>query len=82
MALKHHLGLPLIAREDIPECCPGCKAEVDVYGDHLISCPRNDFSRRHRAVQDGVASILAKTGMPYQREVPVPGCPDQSAGTS
>jgi hypothetical protein len=51
LALRWWLGMPIL--EHTPETlvtCPGCLAPLDVFGDHLLCCPRNNFNRRHAAV--------------------------------
>ena len=72
--LRWWLGLPLldVASLEEPVTCPGCQAEVDGYGDHLLCCPRNNYSNRHNAVQDSLAAILVEAGQPFGREVVIP----------
>lgn len=71
LGLKWWLGLPLMAGEHY--VCPGCMAAVDVFGDHLLCCVRNNFQRRHDAVQQALANTLSSAGIPHAVEVVVPG---------
>ena len=52
--------------------CPGCQAEVDVHGDHLLCCPRNNFVTRQMAVQDTLAGLLQEGGQGVTKEVRIP----------
>ena len=73
LALRWWLGMPILdmtARE--PSLCPGCRAELDAYGDHLLCCPRNNYNHRHAAVQESLATILSEAGQPFAREVTIP----------
>ena len=77
MALQWWLGLPLLTGDPSDTVlCPGCSAQVDQFGDHLLCCPRNNYSRRHLAVQDALTSILVEAAQPHHREVAIPNCPD------
>jgi hypothetical protein len=71
LGLKWWLGVSLFGETD-PAACPGCSAEVDLFGDHLLCCPRNDFQKRHVAVQEVLADLLQAAGQPFTREVVVP----------
>ena len=59
-ALRWWLGIPLNAPPDAGEVmkCPGCTTDIDVFGDHLLCCRRNNFFTRHMAVQDTLALLL------------------------
>ena len=76
--LRWWLGLPLMESTTVDDAptCPGCCAAVDVFGDHLLCCPRNNFSRRHNAVQESLACLLTEAGQPFSREVVIPDCPE------
>ena len=50
LAVKWWLGLRLIA-DPHAQRCPGCQHRVDMFGDHLLCCQRNNFTKRHAAVQ-------------------------------
>jgi hypothetical protein len=76
VGLKWWLGIPLMAdAQGVTVLCPGCGTQVDAHGDHLLCCPRNNFTHRHTAVQDGLVSILNDASQPYSREVVIPNCP-------
>ena len=49
---------------------------MDPFGDHLLCCPRNNYSKRHTAVQEAIAVILGEAGQPFAKEVTIPDCPD------
>ena len=70
IGMRWHLGLPIIP-EDENFLCSGCQRPVDVYGDHLVSCPRNNFWRRHNAVQETLLSLASQAGVPHLREAPL-----------
>ena len=74
--LKWWLGVPLVSHGCEAPVCPGCEAPVDIYGDHLLSCPRNNFSRRHNAVQEALASILTQCGQGFRKEARLPDSKD------
>ena len=71
MGLKWWLGLPLF---DLAEgtVCPGCTAAVGEHGDHLVCCVRNNYSRRHNAVQEALGGLLQEAGQGWGKEVPLP----------
>ena len=56
--------------------CPGCAATVDVWGDHLMCCNRSNFTHRHTALQEVVATLLCEAGQSFTKEVAIPHCPD------
>jgi hypothetical protein len=70
LGVKWWLGLPLVS--DTQQTCPGCAAQVDSFGDHLMCCKRNNFALRHNSVQDALFNILSATGQGVQKEVPLP----------
>ena len=77
LALRWWLGCPLLDYDSSsPPVCPGCPVKVDPHGDHLLCCRRINFTRRHQAVQEALAGVLTDAGQPFEREVPVPNCPD------
>ena len=49
---------------------------VDIFGDHLLCCKRNNFLHRHTALQEGLAVLLAESGQSFTKEVTIPQCPD------
>ena len=76
LGLRWWLGCPLIEAVDGALACPGCATTVDVWGDHLMCCKRNNFTHRHTALQEGVAMLLAEAGQSFTKEVAIPNCPD------
>ena len=72
--LRWWLGVPLNVPPDPGGHikCPGCQAEIDVFGDHLLCCRRNNFITRHMAVQDTLAILLQEGGQGVTKEVPIP----------
>ena len=48
--------------------CPGCGEGVDRFGDHLLCCPRNNYTRRHQSVQGALGDILTQARHPWSRE--------------
>ena len=76
LGLRWWLGCPLMEAADGDLKCPGCSAVVDVFGDHLLCCRRNNFLHRHTALQEGLAVILTEAGQPFTKEAVIPHCPD------
>jgi hypothetical protein len=76
LALKWWLGLPLFHGPEEERTCPGCGRPCDLFGDHLLCCARNNFSRRHNAVQEAIANLLQASGQGFTAEVKIPECPD------
>ena len=52
--------------------CPACDASMDPFGDHLLCCNKNNFSRRHNAVQTILTDAMHAARVAHQREVPLP----------
>ena len=80
LGLKWWLGLPIMqAPPGKPFLCPGCSAQLDVFGDHLVCCRRTNFARQHCGVQQALAQCLSEAGQGHALEVGLPeGCADQS----
>ena len=76
LALKWWLGLPLFHGPEEERTCPGCGRPCDLFGDHLLCCARNNFSRRHNAVQEAIANLLQASGQGFTTEAKIPDCPD------
>ena len=76
LALKWWLGLPLFLGPEDERTCPGCCRPCDLFGDLLLCCERNNFSRRHNAVQEAIANLLQASGQGFTTEVKIPDCPD------
>lgn len=76
LGLRWWLGCPLLEAVDGDLKCPGCGMTVDVFGDHLLCCKRNNFLHRHTALQEGLAVLLTESGQSFTKEVAIPHCPD------
>jgi hypothetical protein len=74
--MKWWLGIPLLQDDSTAHSCPGCTKAVDVFGDHLLCCGRNNFALRHNAVQEAIANVLTLSGQPFAKEVSLPESPD------
>lgn len=72
LGLKWHLGLPLYDPCGSPLLCPACRDPVDAFGDHLMCCRHNNYTRRHNAMLDALCVILGDAGVPHRREEPLP----------
>ena len=72
LGLKWLLGVPVIASDCEGMPCPACGNAVDVFGDHLLCCRRNNFYGRHFAVQEALLTIAQVGGQPFVREAPMP----------
>ena len=69
LGLRWVLGLPLLGQDKEGAKCPACGACVDVFGDHLLCCRRNNFYGRHFAVQESFISMAQAGDQPFMREV-------------
>ena len=49
--------------------------ELDVFGDHLLCCPRNNFSLLQCVMQEALASVLHGCGQLFSKEVEFPSGP-------
>ena len=76
LALKWWIGTALLESGE-GLTCSGCQRQADVFGDHLLCCPRNNYTRRHAAVQDALHLLLTSAGQGVDKEVPIRNCPDQ-----
>jgi hypothetical protein len=77
LALKWWLGVSLLSPDDDARICPGCGRLSDQFGDHLLCCIRNNFSKRHNAVQDALCDLLTASGQGHAREMKIPNAADQ-----
>ena len=75
LGLKWWLGVPLLTTAG--SRCPGCGQDANPEGDHFLCCPRNNYAKRHDAVQDAIFNILSTSGLAVAREVALPS--DQEA---
>lgn len=69
LGLRWHLGLPILSQDLDGAKCPACGATVDVFGDHLMCCRKNNFYGRHFAVQEAFITMAQAGDQPYAREV-------------
>ena len=69
MGLRWSLGLPLLSQKQDGATCPACGTKVDVFGDHLLCCRRNNFYSRRFTVQESFAAMTQAWGQPFRREV-------------
>ena len=68
LSLKWWLGLPVSPQNTN---CPMCQQPMDIYGDHLICCKHNNFTRRHTAIQNVLTDALSVAHIPHTREAPL-----------
>ena len=68
LGLRWVLGLPLLGQHRDGAECPACGQKVDVFGDHLLCCRRNNFYGRHFAVQEAFVAMAQAGDQPFQRE--------------
>ena len=63
------LGAPLFhgATAD----CPCCGGAMDAFGDHVVSCKKNQPTQRHNAVRDALAHTLRNHGITCRLEVAI-----------
>ena len=80
LGLRWWLGLPIVEAPSSGASvkCVGCDGDVDIFGDHLLCCRRNNFQKRHTAVQEAIANMLTDCGQGFSLEVPVPNATDAS----
>ena len=72
LGLRWWLGLPVLpSGNTAPRSCPGCAKPIDVMGDHLLCCARNNYALRHTAVQEALSETLTQSGQLFRREVPL-----------
>ena len=71
LGLRWHLGLPVLPQDRDGATCPACGASVDVFGDHLLCCRRNNYYGRHFAVQEAFISMAQAGDMAFIREAPL-----------
>ena len=71
LGLRWMLGLPILRPNGEDATCPACGLVVDVFGDHLLCCRRNNFYGRHFAVQESFAAMAQAGGQPFVREAPL-----------
>ena len=55
------------------EACGKCGEVLDVYGDHAVTCKRNNFHTRHQLVVDALASVPTSADIPLEMDVAING---------
>ena len=70
LLLRFWLGLHVIPG-DAGQPCPHCGQALDSFGDHLVSCTKNNLTQRHHSVCRALQEVLAKFGVACRREVPL-----------
>ena len=72
VALQWWLGLTIMDLED-GAICPGCKAQLDEFGDHLLCCKHNNFCTRHAEIQDCLFDAVLESNQSASKEQRIPG---------
>ena len=80
LGLRWALGLPVLSQEHDGASCPACGKSVDIFGDHLMCCRRNNFYGRHFAVQEAFITMAQAANQPLQREAALPHFNSRSSG--
>ena len=62
--LRWRLGMPLIQNGPNIEACGKCGEVLDVYGDHAVTCKRNNFHTRRQLVVEALARVLTSADIP------------------
>ena len=66
--LRWHLGLPILPPSSAGKGCPLCGKAMDIFGDHAVTCNRNNLWRRHFLLQDFLLRLLRAAGFQATRE--------------
>lgn len=69
MALRFWLGAPLIPVHWQGAPCPMCGQALDVMGDHVVCCAKNNLKHRHSVLQGALAELAQLAGIPVSMEV-------------
>ena len=82
ICVRWHLGVPQLPQVNGADAsCPACHTPVDVYGDHLLCCWKNNFYGRHFAVQESLVAMAQAGDMAFAREAALP-LSNQEPGTA
>ena len=68
LLLRWRLGLPVSPAG----ACPGCRSEMDVLGEHALSCASIGTYSRHNALRDFISRLMADAGLRSTLEVSLP----------
>ena len=52
--------------------CPLCHQTLDVLGDHMVCCAKNNLKHRHSVIQGALVDLAHLAGIPVAMEVPLP----------
>ena len=63
LLLRWTLGMPIVREDTVGAPCARCEQPVDVWGDHSVSCIKNDIQRRHMTLQAALAELIQDAGM-------------------
>ena len=63
LLLRWTLGMPLVTEDVIGAPCVRCDQPVDAWGDHSVSCIKNEIQRRHMALQAALAGLIEQAGL-------------------
>ena len=67
MLLKYHMGIPLLTSR---KPCPDCYKEMDIYGDHAMTCKVSSGSiHKHDSIVEVIFDKLRKSGIPANLNV-------------
>ena len=66
--LKWWLGVPLLPGDQAGTPCPKCQTPMDLHGDHVVCCAKNDIQRRHVALQQALADLVREAGYACELE--------------
>jgi hypothetical protein len=75
LALRFWLGAPLLPTKWQGAPCPHCGQALDVLGDHMVCCSKNQLKHRHSVLQGALAELAQLAGLQVALEV---GLPDGS----
>ena len=70
---RYWLGLPLLPQGESLPPCPECRGAIDPFGDHFVTCKNNGATRRHNALRDAWAQVLATANIRHAKEVAASG---------
>ena len=72
LALRFWLGAPLVPSLWQGASCPLCGQALDVLGDHMVCCSKNQLKHRHSVLQSALAELAQLAGIPVAMEVALP----------
>ena len=72
LALRFWLGAPLLPPQWQGAPCPLCGQAIDILGDHVVCCARNQLKHRHSVLQGALFELAQLAGIPAALEVALP----------